>query len=148
MAEEQAKEERQGSREDMGKAGERIAELERAVAEKEAEIARLKDGAAEMEKKAASLGESLSKAVAGYREAVVLANPEVLAELIAGDSIELIDASLARGKELVSKVKRGVEAAFSQMRVPAGAPERTAPDLSALSAREKIQYAIGRSTKS
>ena len=46
-------------------------------------------------------------------------------------------------KALVTKVKQGLEIEISLARVPAGAPERTLPDLSALSPREKIQYAIG-----
>ena len=48
-----------------------------------------------------------------------------------------------KAKALVSRVKQGVEAEVSLAKVPAGAPERTLPDLSALSPREKIQYAIG-----
>ena len=152
MAEEQAKEEQEGQSIAQADApvspGDRVADPERAAAEKEAEIGRLKEANAGLEKKAASLSESLSKAIASYKAAIVRANPDVLEELISGDSIESIDETLAKGKELVSKVKRGIEAAISQTRVPVGAPERTAPDLSALSPREKIQYAIGKSTKS
>ena len=75
---------------------------------------------------------------------VAQANPEVIDELISGDSIASIDESVSRAKEMVSKVRRGIESEISLAKVPAGAPERTAPDLSALSPREKIQYAIGR----
>jgi hypothetical protein len=40
-------------------------------------------------------------------------------------------------------VKKSVEKEISNIKVPAGAPGRRASDLSALSPREKIQYAIG-----
>ena len=91
-----------------------------------------------------ALNDSLSKAVASYKAVVARANPEVIEELITGDTISSIDDSLYRAKELVSKVRRGVESEISLAKVPAGAPERTSPDLSALSPREKIQYAMGK----
>ncbi|HLB28034.1 MAG TPA: hypothetical protein VJK47_02360 [Dehalococcoidales bacterium] len=136
----------------------RIAELEQAVAGKESEIASLKQeiasketeidsrkqGGQEMEKRLAALNNSLAQAVASYKTAVVRTNPEIIEELIIGDTIQSIDESLAKAKELVSKVRRGVESEISLAKVPAGAPERTSPDLSTLSPREKIQYAMGR----
>ena len=97
-----------------------------------------------MEKRLTAVNDSLSKAVTSYKGAVVRANPEVIEELITGDSIASIDESLSQAKELVSKVRRGVQSEISLAKVPAGAPERTRPDLSALSPREKIQYAMGR----
>ena len=142
---------------ELGQSNTRIVELEQAVAGKEAEIASLKQEVAsreaeiaslqqtgqEMEKRLAALNDSLSAAVASYKGVVVRANPEVVGELISGESIAAIDESLAKAKELVGKVRQGVEKEISLTRVPAGAPERTSPDLSALSPREKIQYAMG-----
>ena len=63
--------------------------------------------------------------------------------MISGGSLEPIDESLARAKALVSRVREGIESRISLSRVPAGAPERTAPDFSGLTPREKIQYAVG-----
>jgi len=74
---------------------------------------------------------------------VVQSNPDVVEELIGGETIESINKSLDKAKVLVSKVRQGIEAEISMMKIPAGAPERTSPDLSAMSPREKIQYAIG-----
>jgi len=81
--------------------------------------------------------------VSAYLSLVIEANPEVPPELITGDSIEAINDSLATAKNLVAKVRQGLETEATRLRVPAGAPARTLPDFSALSAREKIQYAIG-----
>jgi hypothetical protein len=67
----------------------------------------------------------------------------VLEELITGDTIESINESLKKAKTLVSQVRQGLETEIAGAKIPAGAPPRTPPDLSALSPREKIQYAIG-----
>ena len=121
----------------------RVAELEQMVASLESEIATLKQAVAESNDTLNELNEDLGQTVASYKTLVIQSNPDVPEELITGDTIEAINNSLASAKELVSKVRKGVEAEISLVRVPAGAPERTAPDLSALSPREKIQYAIG-----
>jgi len=115
--------------EELTRANARITELEQAVAESEAKLTTLKD--------------SLAEAVAGYKTMVVQANPEVLEELVTGDTIESINESLNKAKTLISRVRQGLESEISGAKIPAGAPQRTPPDLSALSPREKIQYAIG-----
>ncbi len=127
----------------LAKAKTRFVELEQAVASKENEIAALKQTEAELEERLTTISHSLAEAVASYKATVVQANPEVIEELITGDTIESINESLSKAKVLVSKVRQGVEAQISWAKVPAGAPERTSPDLSVLSPREKIQYAIG-----
>ena len=121
----------------------RISELEQAAASLESEIATLKQAVVESDDSLNKLNESLKQAVASYKTLVIQSNPDVPEELITGDSIEAITGSLASARELVTKIRKGMEAEVSLARVPIGAPERTAPDLSALSPREKIQYAIG-----
>ncbi len=122
---------------------EKIAGLEKTLAEKEAEISALKQAAEISAEEQKRTGDKLAQAVSSYRSLVVKANPQIPAELISGDSVEAIDGSLARAKELVSRVKQGLEAENLKIRIPAGAPVRMPPDTGALSAREKIQYAIG-----
>ena len=120
-----------------------IGELEEALASRDTEIAGLKQTITEAEEKLTQINDSLSQAVASYRELVVAAHPEIPPELITGDSVESIDESLRNAQALVDKVKQGIEAEASKTRVPAGAPQRTPLDLSVLSPREKIEYAIG-----
>jgi len=115
--------------EELAKAGDRITELERA--------------AAESEEKLTTISSSLAEAVASYRAAVVESHPEVLEELVTGDSVEAINESLKEAQALVGKVRQGLEAEITLAKIPAGAPERTSPDLSTFSPREKIQYALG-----
>ncbi|MBI4303306.1 MAG: hypothetical protein HY665_03075 [Chloroflexi bacterium] len=130
---------------ELVKAKARLTELEQAVATGESEMAGLKQARAELEEKLKVAGASVAEAVGSYRAMVVQANPEVVGELISGDTIAAIDDSLKQAKALVSRVRQGIEAELSSARIPAGAPERTSPDLSALSPREKIQYAIKKS---
>ena len=129
---------------ELAKANARIIELEEALTGKDSDIATLKQSQAEMDERLTTASSSLAEAVASYRTMVVQANPEVIEELITGDTIEAVSESLDKAKALVSKVRQGVETEISLAKVPAGAPERTSPDLSTLSPREKIQYAIGR----
>ncbi len=130
--------------EELTKVSARLDEFEQVIAGKDAEIVTLKLANNELEGRLTSLGGSLAETVANYRAMVVQANPEVIEELISGDTIVSINESLNKAKILVSKVRQGLETEISLAKVPMGAPERTSPDLSALSPREKIQYAIGK----
>jgi predicted RNase H-like nuclease (RuvC/YqgF family) len=121
----------------------RISELEQAIATRDNQIAALKQSLAELELKLTELNDRLSQAVSSYRAQVIKLNPGVPEELITGDSIEAIDKSLEDAQNLVGKVRKELEAEIAGARVPAGAPQRTPVDLSALSPKEKIQYAIG-----
>jgi len=116
---------------------------EQAVAGRDGEIATLKQALADSDKKLSELSNALSQAVASYKEMVIKLNPGVLAELITGDTIEEVDESLKNAQALVERVRQEMEAEASRTKVPAGAPQRAPLDLSALSPREKIQYAIG-----
>ncbi|MFQ5997340.1 MAG: hypothetical protein ACE5KP_06955 [Dehalococcoidales bacterium] len=120
-----------------------IAELERALASKDSEIALLKQAIAESEQKLAEINETLAQAIASYKSLLVETNPEIPADLITGDTIEALNESLENARALIDKVKQGIEAEASKTKVPAGAPQRAPLDLSVLSPREKIQYAIG-----
>jgi chromosome segregation ATPase len=121
----------------------RVAELEQVVTERDGEIGRLKHTGEELEERCRTLEESLTKAVTGYKTLVIKSNPDIIEDLIDGDTIESINESLEKAKELVSRVRQGVETEISKVKVPVGAPERSSPDLSALSPAEKIRYAIG-----
>ena len=121
----------------------RVSELEQAVTTLEGEVAAVKQSNLESDQKMAEAGDALSRAVDSYKALVIDSNPVVTPELITGDTIEAINDSLKSAKDLISRVKGEIEAEIKMARIPAGAPQRTPPDLSALSSREKIQYAIG-----
>lgn len=128
----------------------RIAELEGSLSKRDEElvsangrIAELERSVSESDGKQRQLQDSFKQAVSSYKVLVVQTNPDILEELIIGDSIDAINSSLKSARELVNKVRSGVEAEIALTKVPAGAPQRTPVDLSALSPREKIQYGIG-----
>lgn len=135
-------------------------ELEQSVAAKDAEIVTLKQTVstgeadkatlaltikAETQQAVTDLTDSYTEAVSAYKAVVASANPAVPVQLITGDTIEAVDASLESAVALVTQVRLAVEADIAAGKVPAGAPPRTAPDLSTLSAREKIAYAVTKS---
>jgi multidrug resistance efflux pump len=120
-----------------------VAEMKEALAARDTEIAALNRSLSGEREAAAALGKALAGAVAAYREVVVRANPGVLEEMVTGDSVEKVNASLESARALTEKVKREIETEAARTRIPAGAPPRVPPDISALSAREKIQDALG-----
>ena len=120
----------------LSEAEARVTELEQTVADRDSELAKSDEALTEMKN-------SLAEAVSSYRALVVQANPDIPDELIAGDSIEAINQSLENARALISRVRQVLEEEVAKTRVPSGAPQRAPPDLSALSPREKIQYAIG-----
>ena len=121
----------------------RISELEQIVVDRDSQIAALKQSLADLEQRVTELSDTLNQAVSSYRALAVKSNPEVPEELITGDTIEAIDESLANAQSLIDKVRQGMEAEIAKAKVPAGAPQRAPMDLSALSPREKIQFAVG-----
>ncbi len=125
----------------------RITELEMVVSEKDSQVAALRQTVADDNQKLEVLNESLSQAVATYKTVVVEATPGVVEELITGNTITEINQSLENAKTILAKVREGIEEEIAHEiasgKVPAGAPVRAPLDLSALSPREKIQYAIG-----
>ncbi len=121
----------------------KVVELQQAIAGKESEIITLRKSEGELQEQLITLGKTLSGAVASYKNKVMQMNPEITEELICGDTVEAVDKSLGKAISLIGKVKKSVEKEISQTKVPAGAPGRRTMDLSALSPREKIQYAIG-----
>ncbi len=123
-----------------------IIRFEQTLAGKDSEIVALKQALDEAERKLVDLGKALAQAVASYKALVVQDNPGVLAELITGDTVEEVNESLKNAQALVDRVRQEMEAEASKTRIPAGAPQRVPLDLSALSPREKIQYAIGGSS--
>lgn len=124
-----------------------VATLEQTAGEKEAELTTLKQGAAESGDVLSNVNTSLANAVSAYKTIVAQANPSVPVELITGDTIEAINQSLESANTIVTKVREAVKEEISSASIPAGAPARTPPDLSALSPREKIQYAITKGGK-
>ena len=77
-----------------------------------------------------------------YRDLVVRTEPALPADLISGGDVDAIDASVTAAREIVGRVRSHIEAQAQAGRVPAGAPPRSAPDLSALTPEQKIRHGL------
>jgi chromosome segregation ATPase len=86
----------------------------------------------------------LLAAAGKYREVLLAAAPDLPEDLVAGDSIEDVDASAERARQTVRQVRERLESQSQIGRVPAGSPPRGSPDYSALSPIEKIRMGLGR----
>jgi len=92
---------------------------------------------------AISISDARAATAAGrYRDLVLAHDPSLPADLIAGDTIEALDAAVERARQTVAQVRQHLEAQVQAQRVPAGAPVRAAPDLSDLSPAEKIRLGL------
>ena len=120
----------------------RIIRLEQDVAAKESEIAALKNELDGLKQAVDGRDKAMAQAVADFKEMVVAANPGLPPELIAGATIEAVKESLKNARAVVEKVRQEMDAAAARTRIPAGAPQRAAPDFSGLSPREKIQQGL------
>ncbi len=128
-------------------AEEQVAETPQTQAGPPPEVERLQLQVAQLETERAALKEHLALAVAKYRAQLLTAAPEVPEEMVAGDSVEAVDAAFSAARDLVERVRRKLESQAAQVRIPAGAPARSQADLSGLSPREKIAYALSRDAR-
>ena len=112
------------------------------IAELEAQLSEAKQAAESLRAEGVAISEARDQAVAKYLGAVRLANPTIPQDIIAGDTIEDIDASVAKATAMAESVKKTLEAQAKEAKVPAGAPPRGEISLEGLSPREKIAAGI------
>ena len=105
--------------------------------EAEVEISRLRSDVEEVRTQ-------LSEAAVKYREAKLSAAPEVPADLVpASESLAEIDEGFEAAQRVVGQLKERMAEERQSARVPVGSPTRRgAPDLSGLSAAEKIRVGL------
>jgi DNA repair exonuclease SbcCD ATPase subunit len=119
--------------------------LEATRGEVGAREASLSAQASQLDELRSSLAEARAQsqeAAVRYREAVLAHESDLPAELVGGDTVSEIEASLERARRTVSQVRQHLEDRAQELRVPAGAPARGSPDVSALSAAEKIRLGL------
>ena len=89
-----------------------------------------------------ALEAQVKSAAERYRTVALERSPELPEELVAGDTVEEIDLAIERARETVSRVRGHLESRAQAGRVPVGAPVRSEPDRSAMSAEEKIKFGL------
>jgi len=90
----------------------------------------------------AAVQDERREAVSRYREAALAREPDVPADLVAGETVAELEASLAQARQTVAQVRQHLEQQAQALRVPAGAPAREGPDVSDLSPAEKIRLGL------
>ena len=115
----------------------RVAELEQCL---ETEEGLRREG----EEKLSGVQKALALAVSRYRSQLLASTPDAPESMVHGETVDEIDKSLAKAKQLVEKVRRGVEERMAQGRLPTGSPPRTSTNFSSLSPLEKIRKALSR----
>ena len=93
----------------------------------------------------ASAGD-MRQAAERYRELALKAEPALPAEIIAGETVADIDASLERARAIAAKVRERIDSETRAMHIPAGGAARRTRDLSTMSAIEKIRYGLEQRT--
>jgi chromosome segregation ATPase len=119
-----------------------LEEKEKRIAELEASLREARQGSEASAAELARVEVARDQAVAKYLDMARALNPTIPEGIIAGETIEEIDASVDKGKAIVEAVKEAVEAEAREAKVPAGAPTRGSINLEGLSAREKIALGI------
>ncbi len=115
------------------------------VEELEGQVSQLRADLEKRDAELASLRGQMANSTARYRTAILSGAPEVPEELVHGDTVEELDASLVQARGIVEKVAQRLGSQVASEQVPAGSPPRRPPDLVAMSPHEKILYALQRS---
>jgi chromosome segregation ATPase len=119
-----------------------LAEKDDRIASLESSLSEAKQGSEAVAAELAQVKEANIQAVSKYLDVVRSANPNIPQDIIAGDTIEDIDASLAKAITIAESVKSSLEAQAKETKVPAGAPTRTEISVEGLTPREKIAAGI------
>jgi len=105
------------------------------------DLATLQEAQSQHEAKVEDLSATLAHAIGKYQVLAAAQVPQAPAGMITGATIADIDAAVETAKSLVESVRGSLEESAVAV-VPVGAPERSGPDLSSMTPKEKIQYAI------
>ena len=126
-----------------GQLREQLAAAQAELSAGQGELSSVQAGLSAAQAEKDDLHARLQAAVGKYREVLLAAAPEVVQEMVAGESIEEVDAAMERARQTVLQVRERLESQTQAGRVPTGSPPRAAPDLSALSPIEKIRLGLG-----
>ena len=138
-------EELDGLREELVEARVEAERLAEALADREARAQQMAEGMEtlrrDLESARTAATEESRRLAERYRTVLLQAAPDVLPELVQGESVDELDRSLVTARETVARVREQMQTQAAA-RIPAGSPARGEPDLSGLSPAEKIRLGI------
>ena len=107
------------------------------------QVTALHEEAISHEKSLVAANEALVQAIHSYKTLAAAAHPDIPAELITGDTVADINASLKKAQGIVSKIAANVPANLARGKLPAVESRVSEPpDTAALSPREKIHHGL------
>lgn len=109
-----------------------------------AEVKSARDEAASLRGQIEASHEQARADASRYRELVMCADPSLPEELIVGENVEAVEASVSAAREMVGRVRSHLESQGQSSRVPAGSPPRGAPDTASMSPEQKIRFGLER----
>ena len=118
-----------------------LAELAALVGVEAAEEASTAVELAGLRQELAAERERTRVAVQRYRDALLSAEPELPAELVAGETLEALDVAVASARRAVAQIREQLGAEETRG-FPAGAPARLGAQAGGLSATEKIAFGL------
>ena len=121
---------------------EELAQLRAEFGEAREERQAVDEEVAGLQEQAEALRAEVKRSAERYREVALEQLPELPQELVTGETVAEVDAALQRARETVSKVRGHLESQAQAGRVPVGSPPRSGPDLSGMSAEEKIRFGL------
>ena len=108
----------------------------------QASLSEAKQGSEAAAAELAQVKEAKGQALAKYLSMAKALNPAIPEGIIAGETIEEIDASVEKAQSIANAVKANLEAQAKEAKVPAGAPTRGEISPEGLTPREKIAAGI------
>ncbi len=116
------------------------AELEAVAAAEDELHDALEDALTETQRELEAQREATRAAVARYREALLAAEPDLPPDLVAGDTIEAVDASIASARQTVARIRERLttSTATGARGFPVGSPARGTRGSRGLTSAEKI----------
>ena len=111
----------------------RLAEKDALITDLQTQLSEAKQTAESLRAEGVAISEARDQAVSKYLGAVRVLNSTIPQDIIAGGTIEEIDASVDKATAIANAVKASLEAQAKVAKVPAGAPTRGELSLEGLS---------------
>ena len=121
-----------------------LAQRDTRITELETAVSGMERAAGEREQQAEEVRAQLSQALEAYRASLLEAEPGLPEDMISGVTIEELQASRDRARQVVEQVRGRLEEQALMERTPSGAPVRSDVEVSALSPEEKIRLGLSR----
>ena len=94
----------------------------------------------------ATVAEEARRLTGRYRAVLLQAAPDVPPDLLQGESVDDLDRSLVKAREVVARVREQIQTQTAA-RIPAGSPVRGGAHTAALSPAEQIRAGIAERTR-